>query len=127
MSMSLMETNLRKDALHGHREVTGDDVFYIRSDNNPGLVKEKCMENKYSAGSLDDIGKVGVSLEERIKTKASKETFSDIPRESVVEIPQRGKKEVTPPIVPRETIHSAKGKEEFSRSGMFSYDVYSPD
>lgn len=74
MSMSLKETNLGND-LHGHIKITGDDVFYIRSENNPGLVKEKCMENKYSAGSLD-IGNLQISLEEqKIKLKHQKKHF----------------------------------------------------
>ncbi|XP_052080679.1 probable serine/threonine-protein kinase roco11 [Mytilus californianus] len=92
------------------------------------------MENKYSS-SLDDIRKADVSLEKRTKTKASTETSPVIPWKSAVEILQRGKKEVTPLLVRRETIpnisdenmvplnespHSAKEKEDFSRSECHS-------
>ncbi|CAC5375220.1 unnamed protein product [Mytilus coruscus] len=122
------------DALLEHGEIPRDEVIYIRSENDQGLVQDKDLPNQYSS-SLDDIRKADVFIEKQTKTKGTKETFPVIPRESAEEAQRRAKQVATPLIDQLETIEnssdehmvplnespdSAKEKGEFSHAESHS-------
>lgn len=127
---SIYKTEIVNDASLVHGKITRDEVINIRSDNAPGLVHGKCLENIHSS-CLDDMGKANVSIENQNKAKAKKDIFPVIPRESVLEIHGRGKQVVTPLkmletipnsadeyIIPlNQSTDSTKDKGEFSRAG----------
>ncbi|VDI42893.1 Hypothetical predicted protein [Mytilus galloprovincialis] len=95
--------------------VSATESFCIHPQKDPGLVDNLCLENKYS-NSFHDIGKAAVSRETKTKTKATKEIYPVIARESDVEILPRERKVVDPQIVGRETIPSSFNDNIFPRN-----------
>ncbi|XP_052080680.1 uncharacterized protein LOC127718668 [Mytilus californianus] len=123
------------DVLLEHGKINRDEVIYIRSESDAGLVQDKCLKNQYYSSTLDDIRKADVFIEKQTKTKATKEKCPVIPRESTDEIQRRAKLVVTPLIDRLETIEnssdehmvplkespvSAREKGEFSRAESHS-------
>lgn len=94
------------DEFHFHGEITKDDVFYIRSEKDPGLVQDKCLDTRYSS-SLPETEKTNVFGEKINKIKATKQTYPVIAKESPVEILHKLTKVVVPQIVHRETRQSS--------------------
>lgn len=132
-SDSFERHEILKDALHYHGKIPEEEVLYCRSVKDEGLGQDQCLENKYSRG-FDEIGKAGVSRENKTKTNATQNTSIVIPKESAVKLLTRDTKVITPQIVHRELIpkrsdehmgplnespNSAKEKEEFSHSGKY--------
>lgn len=122
------------NALLAHEQISKDEVFDILSDDDPGLVQDKYLKNKYSISS-SDIGKADVCIKKQPKTKATKETFPVIPRKAAEEMHVGGKKVATPLLDRLETIPNssdehivslnestdyAREKEQFYRIGMFT-------